>query len=54
MPNLLLIRFSISADSPGGVPCFYILVLFNIMIDNFRESGIVPVLVYNVKKQPGF
>lgn len=50
-PNLLLIRCSISADRPGGVPRFYFLVLFNIMIQSFRESGIVPVPVYNVKGQ---
>lgn len=41
VPNLLLIRFSISADSPGGLPCFYFLVLFNVTIQNLRKGGIV-------------
>lgn len=43
VPNLLLIRFSISADSPGGGLCSYFIVLFNVAIRTLRKGGIVSI-----------
>ena len=53
VPNLLLIRFSISADSPGGVPRLYFIVLFNLMIQNLRKGGDHLYWAHSVKGQPG-